>query len=65
MKKLSIKFLFIFLLLSISVVSISYFSNNLNSNKDIKAKDYKKVTAVRRKTSNWNCKNFKEIKLLK
>ena len=46
MKKLSIKFLFIFLLLSISVVSISYFSNNLNSNKDIKAKDYKKVTAV-------------------
>lgn len=46
MKKLSIKFLFIFLLLSISVVSIRYFSYNLNSNKDIKAEDYKKVTAI-------------------
>ena len=46
MKKLFTKMLLIFFILSISIISISYFTHNINSNKDIKTEDFKKVTAV-------------------
>ena len=46
MKKLFTKMLLIFFILSISIISISYFTHNINSNKDIKTEDFKKVTAI-------------------